>query len=408
MINKRVVITGMGIVTSLGSGVPVTASALKQGLSKIKKLASFDVSAHKTSYGGEVDDSVLDIAAVAGVDTQLWDRSSRLLYDASSQALKNAGICTTKESPLFTSFIAGTTLGGMRASQAVHRAILTEADFKSRLGLLGDALACHQLAHVAGALGIVGETLILNNACASGLSAVGLAYERLRMGADDMIVAGGYEVMSDFTHAGFNILQLVTSDACRPFDKGRTGLVLGEGAGVLVLETLENAQSRHATVLAEIIGYGQASDAYHLTKPDPNAGGASRAIRMAIDEAGISPEMIDYVNAHGTGTPSNDVMEAKALGIALGTYVSKIPVSSTKPFMGHLLGAAGAVETIVSAIAIQEQIAPANLNLCDLDPECALNIVVGDARALKVNIVLSNSFGFGGSNAAILLKKFGG
>ncbi|MBF0569810.1 MAG: beta-ketoacyl-[acyl-carrier-protein] synthase family protein [Candidatus Omnitrophica bacterium] len=406
--NRRVVITGMGIVTSLGSGVPATAAALRQGQPKIKKLASFDVSAHKTFYGGEVEDPVLDVAAASGVDTRRWDRASKLLYAASSQALKNAGVIASQEDPLRTAFVSGTTLGGMRASQAVHRSILTEADFTPRLGLMGDALACHQLAHVAGALNIVGETLILNNACASGLSAIGLAYERLRMGPEDMVIAGGYEVMSDFTHAGFNILQLVTSDACRPFDKGRTGLVLGEGAGVLVLETLENAQARKAPVLAEIIGYGQASDAYHLTRPDPAAGGASRAIRMAIEEAGILPEMIDYVNAHGTGTPSNDLMEAKALGIALGRHASKVPVSSTKPFMGHLLGASGAVETIISAIAIQEQMAPANLNLRDLDPECALNVITGEVRALKVNVVLSNSFGFGGSNAAILLKRFGG
>jgi 3-oxoacyl-[acyl-carrier-protein] synthase II len=396
----------MGIVTSLGSGVPVTAAALKQGLPNIKKLTSFDVAAHKTFYGGEVEDLVLDGVAAVGMDTRFWDRASRLLYVASAQALESAGVVATREAPLRTSFVVGTTLGGMRAGQAVHRAMLTENDVDLQLGRVGDALACHQLAHVSKALNIIGETLVLNNACASGLSAIGLAYERLRMGGDDFIIAGGYEVMSDFTHAGFNVLQLVTSDACRPFDKGRTGLVLGEGAGVLVLETLGRAKARGASILAEVIGYGQASDAYHLTKPDPESGGASRAIRMAIEEAGITSDEIDYVNVHGTGTPSNDVMEAKALKIALGAHADKVPVSSTKPFMGHLLGAAGAVETIVSVIAIREQVAPASLNLRDQDPKCALNIVTGEARSLKVDVVLSNSFGFGGSNAAILLRKF--
>lgn len=403
---RRVVITGMGIITSLGRGIDVTTKALKEGRSNIKRINSFDPSSHKTTLGGEVDPLQFENFSAGGADVHLWDRSSKLLFKATFDALMSAGIQSTESHPIIASFIAGTTLGGMLASQNFHRAALTGKNYKDRAPFVSDALATHQLLHVSEALKILGETLILNNACASSLSAVGLAYERIKMGDCDVAIAGGYEVMSDFTHAGFNVLQLVTSDACRPFDKGRSGLVLGEGAGVLVIETLEHALLRKAPVIAEIIGYGQASDAYHLTKPDPNALGASRAIKAAVDQAEIDPGAIDYVNAHGTGTPANDGMEAKALHMALGTHASKVPLSSTKPFMGHLLGAAGVVETIVSVITIQEQMAPENLNLRELDAECDLNVIRSGAQKLAIKTVLSNSFGFGGSNAAILLKRF--
>ena len=403
---QRVVITGMGVLTALGPGVAVTAKALRDSRSNLTRINSFDSSSHKTHLGGEVDPAFFNLSD-SDVNTRLWDRSSKLLLTAAAEALKNAGLLNTGK-PINAPFITGTTLGGMRASQAFHRSTLTGADSRKYLPFISDALATHQLYHVSSALNILGETLILNNACASGLSAIGLAYERIRMGTCNMAITGGYEAMSDFTHAGFNVLQLVTSDACRPFDKGRTGLILGEGAGVLVIESLDHAILRKASVIAEIIGYGQASDAYHLTKPDPNAAGAVCAIKMAIDRAGISPESIDYVNAHGTGTPSNDVMEAKALHLALGAHAGKVPLSSTKPLMGHLLGAAGAVEIVVSALVIQEQMVPENLNLREIDPQCDLNVIRGGSKSLGVNTVLSNSFGFGGSNAAILLKKFTG
>jgi len=403
---RRVVITGMGIITSLGRGIDVTTQALKEGRSNIKRINSFEPTSHKTTLGGEVDPLQFENFSAGDVDVRFWDRSSKLLFKATSDALKSAGIQNSKQHPIRASFIAGTTLGGMLASQSFHRAALTGMNYKDRAPFVSDALATHQLLHISEALNILGETLILNNACASSLSAIGLTYERIRGGDCDVAIAGGYEVMSDFTHAGFNVLQLVTSDACRPFDKGRTGLILGEGAGVLVIETLEHAILRKAPVIAEIIGYGQASDAYHLTKPDPNALGASRAIKAAVDQAEIDPGVIDYVNAHGTGTLANDVMEAKALHLALGTHASKVPLSSTKPFMGHLLGAAGVVETIVSVIAIKEQLAPENLNLRELDSECKLNVIRSGAQKFAIKTVLSNSFGFGGSNAAILLKEF--
>ncbi len=401
---KRVVITGMGIVTSLGAGVDATALALKESRSAIDTITSFDASKHRTSQGGEVDPKILECGLDENPRFPLG-RSSKLLLRACTEALESAKLATSEKQYIKAPLIVGTTLGGMLAGQRYHRAILLQEDTRKYAPLLGDAL-CRQPFHIASILGIVGEVIVLNNACASGLSAIGCAYEHVRLGKTAFAIAGGYDEMSDFTHAGFNALQLVTSDKCRPFDKNRSGLILGEGAGIVVIEELEHAIKRRAVVYAEIIGYGQTSDAYHITKPDPKAQGAARAICAATEEALIMPEAIDYVNAHGTGTPSNDIMEAKALYLALGAYARKVPVSSTKPFTGHLLGAAGATESIFSVISLQKNIIPENLNLETPDPECDLNIVTGGSKKQDIKVVLSNSFGFGGSNSAMLFRKF--
>jgi 3-oxoacyl-[acyl-carrier-protein] synthase II len=294
----------------------------------------------------------------------------------------------------------------MLSGQEYHRNLLLNKDKEKRSAVLRDSLACHQAPYIANRLNLIGEALVVNNACASGLSAIGCAFSRIRSGGAAIAIAGGYDTMSDFTHAGFSSLELVTSEKCRPFDKNRNGLVLGEGAGILVLEEMDQALKRGVDIFAEIIGYGQSSDAYHITKPDPDARGASRAITMAMDDAGILPEEIDYVNAHGTGTIANDSMEAKALHLSLRKYSSRVPVSSTKPLTGHLLGAAGSVETILSIIAINSNMIPENLNYRTPDPECNLNIVTGGSKNCKLNVVLSNSFGFGGANSVILIKRF--
>ena len=400
---KRVVITGMGIVTSLGAGIDVTALALEASAPAIGTITSFDASRHKTNQGGEIDPRILKNMPDKNSRFPL-DRSSKLLLCACKEALASAKLLSSKEC-IAAPLIMGTTLGGMLAGQRFHRAVLLHEDIRKYAPFLGDSL-CRQPYHVASMLGIVGDTMVLNNACASGLSAIGLAYRRVRLGKVALAIAGGYDEMSDFTYAGFNSLQLITSDKCRPFDKNRSGLILGEGAGVVVVEELEHAVKRQATIYAEIIGYGQTSDAYHITKPDPEAQGAAGAIRGAIEEAHVAPETIDYVNTHGTGTPSNDIMEAKALYLSLGGYARKVPVSSTKPFTGHLLGAAGATEAIFSVISLQKNIIPENLNFETPDSECDLNIVTGSSKKQNLNVVLSNSFGFGGSNSAMLLRRF--
>lgn len=399
---KRVVITGIGLLTPLGRGILSNEEALKKGKTGIGYIKSFDTSKYKSSLGAEVDSSLIDKDFY-----EYADRSSKLLLTSCRDALKSAALAINEEKGFETQIILGTTLGGMLSGQKYHRNLLLGKDKEKRATVLRDSLACHQAPYIANRLNLIGEALVVNNACASGLNAIGCAFNRIRSGNATVVIAGGYDAMSDFTHAGFSSLELVTSGKCQPFDKNRNGLVLGEGAGILILEEIDQALRRKANILAEIIGYGQSSDAYHITKPDPEAQGPSRAITTAINDAEISPEEIDYVNAHGTGTIANDLMETKALHLALGKHGVKVPVSSTKPMTGHLLGAAGAVEVIFSIIAINNRIIPENLNYKTPDPECKLNIVTGASKNCELNIVLSNSFGFGGSNSAILIKRFG-
>lgn len=398
---KRVVVTGIGLLTPLGRGISANDDAIRQGRTGISLIKSFDTTGYKSCLGAEVDDSFLneDFSEYA-------DRASRLLLAACRDALKSAALETTTDKGLEAQLIVGTTLGGMLSGQAYHRDLLLGANKEKNSIVLRDSLACHQAPLIADILDLIGDVLVLNNACASGLSAIGCAFNRIRSGEAKIAIAGGYDTMSDFTHAGFSSLELVTSEKCRPFDKNRSGLVLGEGAGILVLEEINQALNRGATIFAEIIGYGQTSDAYHITKPDPEAKGSSQAIKMAIQDAKISPEEIDYVNAHGTGTIANDSMESRALNLALGEHGARVPVSSTKPLTGHTLGGAGSIEVIFSIIAMNARMMPENLNYNSPDPECKLNIITGGNKKADLNIVLSNSFGFGGSNSTILIKKF--
>lgn len=398
---KRVVITGIGLLTPLGRGIPLNEEALRNGRSGIGYIKSFDTSKYKSCLGAEIDNSLIKEDF-----SEYVDRASKLLLAACRDAVKSAALSIDENSGLEAQIILGTTLGGMLSGQEYHRNLLLERNVKKHSAILRDSLACHQAPYIANRLNLIGEALVFNNACASGLSAIGCAFNRIRSGIITTAIAGGYDTMSDFTHAGFSSLELVTSEKCRPFDKNRSGLVLGEGAGILILEEMNQALRREVNIFAEIIGYGQTSDAYHITKPDPEAQGASCAITMAINDSGISPEEIDYVNAHGTGTLANDAMEAKALHLALGEYGKKVPVSSTKPLTGHLLGGAGSVEAIFSIIAINNDIIPENLNYETPDPECKLNIINGRSKSAEVTTVLSNSFGFGGSNSAMLLKRF--
>ena len=402
---KRVVVTGMGILTALGRGIPVTEEALKERKTGIDTITSFDTSRHRTNIGGEIKNSLIDVD-FAKDGTHPLDRASQLTLTACHDAFISALLpVSTEQYTEETPVILGTTLGGMLSGQRYHRDLLMGKNKEHRATFLKDYFSCNQAAHIVDRFGLIGETLVLNNACASGLSAIGYAFYRVRSGDISIAVAGGYDVMSEFTHAGFNSLQLVSSEKCRPFDKDRNGLVLGEGAGVLILEELNYALNRGAHIFAEIIGYGQSSDAYHITKPDPQAQGASSSIKMALKDAAISPIEIDYVNAHGTGTRTNDPMETKALHLALGEHASNVPVSSTKPMIGHTLGAAGAVEVIISIVAMNNDIIPENLNYATPDPECNLNIVCNGSKNAEIKTVLSNSFGFGGSNGAMLLRK---
>jgi 3-oxoacyl-[acyl-carrier-protein] synthase II len=297
----------------------------------------------------------------------------------------------------------GTTLGGMLSGQAFHEEVIQKGLSRARVSLIADYLAHYQPVNIIREFGLRGDTVSFSNACASGTNAVGYGYRRIRNGEYGMAVCGGYDTMSEFTFAGFNALMAVSPTICRPFDKNRDGLVLGEGAGIVVLEELQHARDRGADILAEVAGYGESADAYHMTSPDPAGKQASNAMNNAMQDAGC-PD-IDYINAHGTGTGLNDAMEASAIRRSFGGRAGTIPVSSIKPMTGHILGGAGAVEAIVSILAIRHKALPPNLNYETPDHECAINIV-RESTGCDVKTVLSNSFGFGGSNASLVLRVF--
>lgn len=397
---KRVVVTGMGMISCLGTGVEENWSNIAAGLSGIRKMKSFDASRYRGQCGGEA--SGFAAASLDNLRGVRLDRASHLLIHAVREALANAGICDIiQDREVFLSL--GTTLGGMLSGQKFHNEVLHKGLQRARVSLISDYMAHYQPVNVFREFNIKGDTLLFSDACASGTNAVGYALRSIRSGTHSISICGGYDTMSEFTFAGFNSLMAVSPTICRPFDKNRDGLVLGEGAGILVLEELEHAISRGAPIVAEVIGYGESSDAYHMTSPDPSGNQASSAIDSALTDAGL-PE-IDYINAHGTGTKFNDSMEAGAIAKSFGDNTLTIPVSSVKPMIGHMLGAAGAVEAIISILAVNTNTAPLNLNYDTPDPECGLHIIKETLKR-DIKTALSNSFGFGGSNASLIVREY--
>jgi len=399
-LNRRVVVTGMGILTACGTGTEENWSAMASGSSSIKEIESFDASRYRGKYGGEIRGFVPP--AVERLKKVRLDRASLILIQAVRQALLQAGVVESiqREDVLVS---LGTTLGGMLSGQAFHTEVIRRGISRARVSLISDYLAHYQPVNIIREFGLKGDTVSFSNACASGANAVGYGYRRIRGGEYSTALCGGYDTMSEFTFAGFNALLAVSPGLCRPFDKNRDGLVLGEGAGVLVLEELQHALDRGAEIYAEIAGYGESADAYHVTSPDPSGKQAANAIQNALKDA-RNPD-IDYINAHGTGTVLNDVMEAAAIRRSFGESTGDIPVSSIKPMIGHILGGAGAVEAILSIMAIRNKRLPPNLNYEVPDDACGLQ-VVKESVSWNIKTVLSNSFGFGGANASLILKEY--
>lgn len=398
--NRRVVVTGIGIITAHGVGQEVNWLKTKAGISSIGEIVSFDAFHYRANYGGEAKE--FTATSLNNLNDRRIDRASHMLVHTAREALVDSGIPEIiKSMPVLLSF--GTTLGGMLSGEAFHRDVIQRGLKRARLSLVSDYLAHCQVINLFKEFELRGDFMVFSNACSSGTNAIGHAFNSIRHGEYEISICGGYDTMSEFTFAGFNALMAVTPFLCRPFDKNRDGLVLGEGAGVLILEELGHAAKRKARIYGEIAGYGESTDAYHMTSPEPSGSVAGANIIAALRDAG-NPE-IDYINAHGTGTKYNDAMEAKAITTAFGDRAKGIPVSSTKPMIGHLLGGAGAAEAIISLLSIIHKCLPPNLNYITPDPECDLNIV-SNATEYDVKIVLSNSFGFGGSDASIIIKEY--
>jgi 3-oxoacyl-[acyl-carrier-protein] synthase II len=399
----RVVITGAGIVSPLGRGWKANAEGFRSGRTTFGPVTLFDVSRQRVKVAAQADVSgALPLSRLSPRQTARLDRAGTLLLWAALEAWQQAGWESSNPLPL----VLGSTAGGMRMGEAFfHQAV--ESPHQHRLQ---PTRALHyqsqtQARLLMGALGIDGPITILSNACASGGSAIGLGMELLRSGAATRVLAGGYDGLSQLVFSGFDSLQALSPTSCRPFDAHRNGLMLGEGAALLALETLESARRSGAVILGELAGYGSAMDLHHLTQPHPQGDAALAAMIQACSMAGVSPNEVDYLNAHGTGTPLNDHAEAIAIQRWAGPRAATLPVSSTKAGIGHLLGAAGAVEAVVSLMSIREQWLPPETAWETPDPVCAFPIVCQPQDA-PVKTVLSNSFGFGGVNATLILRRW--
>jgi 3-oxoacyl-[acyl-carrier-protein] synthase II len=399
----RVVVTGAGIVTALGTGWGKNAEGFRAGKTAFRPVTMFDVSRQRVKFAAEVSlPEKMPATLLNARQSARLDRASALLLLAAVEAWQQSGWEPSDDIPV----VFGTTSGGMPLGEDYFR----QAVRTPRLHRRQPTRAFHYQAQSQGrivldALGLGGPVNIISNACASGACAVGQAWELIRGGAAEKVFAGGYDVLSQLVFSGFNALQALSPTRCRPFDKNRDGLAVGEGAAMLTLETLESAQRRNAEILGEIIGYATTIDRHHLTQPHPEGNAAFAAMTQACAVAGVTPAAIDYINAHGTGTPLNDSAEAVAINQWAGDHAATLPVSSTKASIGHLLGGSGAVEAVICLMALCGQWLPPELTLETPDPLCKFPIVTQPQDA-PVGTVLSNSFGFGGVNATLILRRW--
>jgi 3-oxoacyl-[acyl-carrier-protein] synthase II len=396
-------VTGAGIVTSLGIGWDANAEGFRLGHLALKPITLFDVTRQRVKIAGEVSlPPGLPPTRLAARQQPRLDRAARLLIWAAREAWHQSGWTPANPLPM----VLGTTSGGMALGEAYYRhAITTPRSQSGQAGRVAHYQAQSQALTLANAFGFRGSLTIIANACASGANAIGHAWELLRRGSCERVLAGGYDALCQLVFAGFDSLQALSPTQCRPFDAHRDGLAIGEGAAVLTLETLDHAQRRQAQILGEIVGYGAALDTHHLTQPHPQGDAAVASMTAATASAGLRPDQIGYVNAHGTGTPMNDGAEANAISRWAGAHAASLPVSSTKSGIGHLLGAAGAVEALICLMALREQWLPPTSTLQVPDPACAFPIVQKPAAA-SFEYALTNSFGFGGSNASLILRRW--
>jgi 3-oxoacyl-[acyl-carrier-protein] synthase II len=409
---ERVVITGIGLVSPVGIGTAETWQALLDGKSGIGAISLFDCSTFRVRIAGEVK----------GWEPTRWiekkklkemDRFQEFAVGAAALAVADARLELSEEEQWRAGCFVGNGVGGLFALEKTKETLLTKGPTKVSPYAIPTIIGNLAAGQVSIAHGLKGPSYCTTSACSSGAHAIGEATEWIRRGKCDVMVAGGTEAtITPVGIAGFEAMLALSKRnddperASRPFDKGRDGFVCGEGAGIVVLESLTRARGRGARIYAEVTGYGASSDAYHLTHPAPGHEGAQRAMRMALEDAGVRPDAVDYVNAHGTSTQPGDLEESRAIASVFGANATdrRLWVSSTKSMMGHLLGAAGAVETAVCALAIAEGRIPPTINLVDQDPECTLDYVANVARERRVRHAMNNSFGFGGTNCALVLS----
>jgi len=399
-----VVISGAGIISSMGDDWAANAAGFREGRTTFRPVTLFDVSRQRIGTAGQVD--LPQNPPSARISAKAWlrmDRGTKLAWIAAREALDAAGLAGGS-----MPVVVGTSAAAMPIGEEYYKEALRPGKKRhDQFSRVEWYQSQRQLTNMARLLGVDGPLRIISNACASGANAIGHAFHLVRSGRAERVLAGGYDALSQLVFAGFDALQALSpSGIPRPFDASRDGLAIGEGAGFVIVESSEAAKARGARILAEVLGYGAATDIHHLTQPHPEGNAALITMQAACAMAGVAPEQIDYINSHGTGTPLNDIAEGNAIQRWAGAATPGVKVSSTKSSIGHLLGGAGAVESVISLMALENQFLPANLNVREADPVCTFDLV-REPREATVSRVLTNSFGFGGANATLIFAKEG-
>lgn len=407
MEQNRVVVTGLGTVNAIAGSVPEFSRALQAGRCGIGPVDVFDTTEHRTHNGGQIPDFTPRKLIPRCYSLKRMSRADCMAMAATIEALSDAGLFPVPDRLRGEmGVVIGGGAGGMLECEAVYRDYLLGAGrgvAYSRFASFGCASSADR---IASQLQVMGPKTTFMTACSSGATAIGYARDLIRAKLAPVVICGGTEPLCRITYAAFNALQAVDPEYCKPFDKNRQGLSLGEGSGILILEALSHARERGALIYGEVLGYGVSCDAHHMTAPDPEGAGAALAMGRALEDAGVSTEAVDYINAHGTATPANDLMETKAIKAVFGRRAYRIPVSSTKSMIGHTLGAAGAIEGVAALLAIHHRFIPPTIHHQTPDPQCDLDFVTDGARASDVSIVLSNSFAFGGNNTVVVFGKY--
>jgi 3-oxoacyl-[acyl-carrier-protein] synthase II len=399
--NKRVVITGLGVISSIGIGWEEFWDSLLKGKSGISEVSSFDTSNHFTHFGGEIKNFKPE-DFIPREQLKFLSRASQLALIAAKLAMEDAKLSQKNISNIRVGTCIGTTTGSIQVIEEIDDKLVKNEEIH------GD-LICQLPTHttpaiIAKELKLNGYNFMFSTACAAGNYAIGYGFDLIRLNRADIVFAGGSDPFSRIEYTGFNQLSAVAPEKCQPFDKNRKGMMVAEGAGVLILETLESALKRKTPIYAEILGYGLSCDAQHMTQPSIE--GISQCIIKAMNEAGINKDDVDYISAHGTGTLANDRAECAAVKKIFGQLYKRIPVSSIKSMLGHTMGAASALEAITCALVVKNDIVPPTINVETPDPECDIDCVPNQARNRTVTIALNNSYAFGGNNASLVLKKF--
>jgi 3-oxoacyl-[acyl-carrier-protein] synthase II len=411
-LKKRVVVTGLGLVTPVGIGVQDCWEALCRGKSGIGPITRFDASGYKTRIAGEVKGFKPEDFVPQKMIRRL-DVFIHYALAAARMALEQARLQITPELAPWVGVITGSGLGGLRTIEETHKTLLSRGPDRISPFFIPMIIANMAPGQIAIEFGAKGPNLSLETACAAGAHAIGDSFKLIQRGAAKVMFCGGVEsVITPLAVGGFNAMRALSTrndapeKASRPFDQDRDGFVIGEGGGLMLLEDLEFALERGASILGEIVGYGLTGDAYHMTAPPPDGDGAIRCMQMALADAGLAPQEVQYINAHGTSTDLNDAAETKAIKAVFKEHSAQLAVSSTKSMTGHLLGGAGGVEAVISVLALLNGMIPPTINYETPDPDCDLDYVPNQARKADLSCVLSNSFGFGGTNAVLIFKKY--